>query len=60
MKWLFTDNADFTILAQTDDAAGLMGFMLLTTTPADIIDSLKNTRIHVTVVLGSGLTADIG
>lgn len=37
-----------------------MGFMLLTTAPADVIDSLNEARVYVTIVLCSRLTADVG
>ena len=35
---LFPDDSDFTVLTQSDDAGRLVGLMLLTAAPADVVD----------------------
>ena len=54
------DDFHLPVLSQTDDAAGLVGLMLLSAAPADIVHLLYQFRCDVAIVLSSGLSADIG
>ena len=57
---LFPDDGHLTVFLQFDDTGRLVGFVLLTTRPAYIVDRLKDFRGDIAIVLGSRFTTDIG
>ena len=53
------ENFHFAVRSDLDDAAGLVGEMLLAAGPAHIVDGFEQLRGDVAVVLGGGLAADV-
>jgi len=54
-----SDDLHFAVRSDLDDAAGLVGEMLLAAGPAHIVDGFEQLRGDVAVVLGGGLAADV-
>ena len=56
---LLPDDGNLSVLTQSDDGRGGMGFMFLSTRPTDIIHRIEDALVDVTVVLCRRLATDI-